>query len=141
MSTGAAVAVAVTFAWLGMVVAISFLEAPLKFRAPNVTLQIGLGIGRLVFRALNTVEVLFAVVILLASVASPPPARVTAAFVAAFAALAIQLGAVRPFLNRRSDRVLAGLNAPRSRGHYAYVGLEVIKAIALVAAGSLLLSS
>jgi NO-binding membrane sensor protein with MHYT domain len=141
MGTGAAIAVAITFVWLGMVVAISFLEAPLKFRAPNVTLQIGLGIGRLVFRALNSVEVVFAIVILLASVASPPPASVTVAFVVAFAALALQLGAVRPRLNRRSDEVLAGLNAARSRGHYAYVGLEVIKAIALVGAGTLLLSS
>jgi len=42
--------IAATFVWLGMVLAISFLEAPLKFRAPGVTLQIGLGIGRVVFR-------------------------------------------------------------------------------------------
>jgi hypothetical protein len=53
--------------------------------------------------------------------------------------LAIQLIAVRPVLNRRSDKVLAGLDAPRSRGHYAYVGLEVVKVIALAAAGILLL--
>ena len=59
MSAAAAIAVAVAFVWLGMVVAISFLEAPLKFRAPNVTLQVGLGIGRLVFRALNSVEIAF----------------------------------------------------------------------------------
>jgi hypothetical protein len=141
MSTAAAVAVAVTFVWLGMVLAISFLEAPLKFRAPNVTLQIGLGIGRLVFRALNSVEVVFAVAILVAAVASPPQTGVTVAFVVAFAALGLQLGAVRPRLNRRSDQVLAGLNAPRSRGHYAYVGLEVVKVLALAAAGILLLSS
>ena len=32
-----AVATAATFVWLGMVLAISFLEAPLKFRAPGVT--------------------------------------------------------------------------------------------------------
>lgn len=31
--------------WLGLVVAISFIEAPLKFRAPGVTVQIGLGIN------------------------------------------------------------------------------------------------
>ena len=53
--------------------------------------------------------------------------------------LAPQLIAVRPFLNRRSRKVLAGLNASRSRGHYAYVGLEVIKVIALMVAGVLLL--
>jgi len=140
VSTGSAIAVAVTFVWLGMVLAISFLEAPLKFRAPNVTLQIGLGIGRLVFRALNTVEVGFALVIIAIVAAGPMPARITAAYSVALAALAVQLIAVRPRLTRRSDKVLAGNDAPRSRGHYVYVGLEAVKALALVVAGILLLA-
>ena len=63
MSASLALAVAVTFVWLGMVTAISFVEAPLKFRAPGVTLPIGLGIGRLVFRALNIAELTLAVVL------------------------------------------------------------------------------
>jgi hypothetical protein len=140
MSLAPAVAVAVVFIWLGMVLAISFLEAPLKFRAPGVTLQIGLGIGRLVFRALNIVEVVLAVVILVSTVATPPSPGAAAAVAVAFAALALQIGAVRPRLNRRSDQVLAGLDAPRSRGHYVYIGLEAIKVVALAAGGILLLS-
>ncbi|ORW85982.1 hypothetical protein AWB92_26390 [Mycobacterium sp. IEC1808] len=141
MSTGSAVAVAITFVWLGMVLAISFLEAPLKFHAPNVTLQIGLGIGRLVFRALNTVEVAFALVIVAIVVSGPTPARITAAFAVAVAALAIQLIAVRPALTRRSDAVLAGSEGPRSRAHYGYIGLEAVKAVALLVAGILLLTA
>jgi hypothetical protein len=141
VSLAHAVAVAIVFVWLGMVLAISFLEAPLKFRAPNVTLQIGLGIGRLVFRALNTVEVVLAVVVLVTTVASPPSAGAAAALAVAFGALALQIGAVRPRLNRRSDQVLAGLDAPRSRSHYVYICLEAIKALALAAGGILLLSS
>jgi hypothetical protein len=140
VSVARGIAVAAVFLWLGMVLAISFLEAPLRFRAPNVTLQIGLGIGRLVFRALNTVEVVLAVVMLVAAVARPPSAAVAVALAIAFAALALQIGAVRPRLNRRSDQVLAGLDAPRSRGHYVYIGLEVIKTLALAASGLLLLS-
>jgi hypothetical protein len=140
LNTGPAIAVALTFVWLGMVLAISFLEAPLKFRAPNVTLQIGLGIGRLVFRALNTVEVGFALVILAIVVARPTPGRITVAYAVALAALAVQLVAVRPWLTQRSDQVLAGREAPRSRGHYAYIGLEAVKAIALLVAGILLLA-
>jgi hypothetical protein len=141
MSAGTAIAVAVTFVWIGMVGAISFLEAPLKFRAPNVTLQIGLGIGRQVFRALNRVEVVFATVIVAVVVARPPAVGVIMASAIAIASLAAQLAVVRPRLTRRSDKVLAGLNAPRSRGHYAYVGLEVVKVVALLVAGVLLLSS
>src|ERR1700735_4521593 len=98
-----AVAVAVTFVWVGMVGAISFLEAPLKFRAPGVTLQIGLGIGRLVFRALNIVETVFAVAVLAALLTEPLPRRVVPAWAVALAALTVQLAVVRPQLNRRSD--------------------------------------
>jgi len=141
MSLAPALMVAAVFVWLGMVIAISFLEAPLKFRAPNVTLPIGLGIGRLVFRALNLVEVLLAIVIVVACIACPPPARIITALAVAGGALGLQIAAVRPRLNRRSDQVLAGLDAPRSRGHYAYVGLEVIKVLALAFAGALLLST
>jgi hypothetical protein len=140
VNSGPAIAVAVTFVWLGMVLAIAFLEAPLKFRAPGVTLPIGLGIGRLVFRALNTAEVAFALVILAIVVSSPTRVWITVAFCVAFAALAVQLIAVPPRLTRRSDQVLAGLDAPRSRGHYGYVGLEAVKAVGLLAAGILLLT-
>ena len=44
MSASLATATAASFIWLGMVLGISFIEAPLKFRAPGVTLGIGLGI-------------------------------------------------------------------------------------------------
>src|SRR5690242_18087128 len=142
MSTGPAVASALTFVWLGMVLAISFLEAPLKFRAPDVTLQIGLAIGRLVFRALNTVEVGFALILVAIVVAGPTPTRVAVAAFVAVAALAIQMVAVRPRLTRRSDQVLAGPppdRGPRSRAHYVYVGFEAVKVVALVVTGILLL--
>jgi hypothetical protein len=140
MSAGPATAVALTFSWLGMVLAISFLEAPLKFRAPGVTLQIGLGIGRLVFRALNSVEVLIAAGIAVALGLSNPSIGIVVTFAIAFGALIIQLAVVRPRLARRSDAVLAGENAPRSHAHYVYVAFEVVKLIALIVGGILLLS-
>ena len=142
MSLGPAIAVALSFLWLGMVLAISFLEAPLKFRAPGVTLQIGLGIGRLVFRALNITEVVLAVVILLSLVLGRPHVGVVTALSTAIVALAAQLLFVRPRLIRRSDVVLMGQDAPRrSRVHYVYVGLEATKVLALTIGGILLLAS
>ncbi|MFI9634584.1 hypothetical protein ACIHAX_18045 [Nocardia sp. NPDC051929] len=116
-----------------MVLAISFLEAPLKFRAPGVTLPLGLGIGRLVFRALNTVEAVLAVLLVLAAVIVGPGAATWAWLGVAAAVLAVQIVVVRPPLSRRSDRVLAGEELPRSHAHYWYIGLEVVKVVALVA--------
>jgi hypothetical protein len=133
-----AVAIAGIFVWLGMVTAISFMEAPLKFRAPGVTLQVGLGIGRLVFRALNAAEVVLGLTVLVALQFDPPPSRVTAVILVAVVVLAVQLVAVRPLLTRRSDAVLAGAEGPRSRGHYMYIALELIKASALQVSGILL---
>ncbi|CAM2987087.1 hypothetical protein SAXI111661_12085 [Saccharomonospora xinjiangensis] len=139
MAPGLAVATAAVFVWLGMVLAISFLEAPLKFRAPGVTIPIGLGIGRLVFRALNISEAVLAITAVIASAVHPPESSVLAAGSVALAALAVQLVAVRPRLTRRSDRVLAGEDVPRSRSHYVYVALEGVKTIALITTGVLLL--
>lgn len=136
-----AVAVAAIFVWLGMVLAISFVEAPLKFRAPGVTLQIGLGIGRKVFRALNLCELVLGLTALVALQFAPPPLRVMIAILVAVVVLAVQLVAVRPRLNRRSDAVLAGEEGPRSRGHYYYVGLELLKVAALLISGILLLAA
>jgi hypothetical protein len=132
--------VAVVFLWLGMVLAISFLEAPLKFRAPGVTVPIGLGIGRLVFRALNGVEAVLAVVLVGAVIAGALGTGVVLGAVIAVAVLVVQLAAIRPVLNRRSDRVLAGADLPRSRAHLGYIAAEVIKVAALVVTGILALT-
>lgn len=107
-----AIAAAVVFAWLGMVLAISFIEAPLKFRAPGITLQLGLGIGRLVFRALNTVEIVLATVVVVAVVTHPPGRLALVAISVAVTMLLVQSLFVRPLLRRRSDAVLAAAVAP-----------------------------
>lgn len=137
-----AVAVAAIFIWLGMVLAISFLEAPLKFRAPGVTIPLGLGIGRLVFRALNSCEAVLAAVVVVALVIGEPSTGLIAAVMVAVAALLIQVIGVRPALTRRSDAVLADArqaDAGRSHAHYVYVALEVVKVVALLVSGVVLL--
>jgi hypothetical protein len=136
-----AVAIAAVFVWLGMVVAISFIETPLKFRAPGVTLQIGLGIGRVVFRALNAVELALAAVVVGSFAVQQPPAAIVVAAAVAVLALLVQVLLVRPRLSRRSDAVLAGGEGPRSRAHWVYVGLETAKVIALLIVGVLLLAA
>ncbi len=138
-----ALAVAAVFVWLGMVLAISFLEAPLKFRAPGITIQLGLGIGRLVFRALNVCEVVLAAVALMGLVLGHAPTGALVASGVAVVALGAQVVAVRPALTRRSDAVLADARVAesgRSNAHLVYTGLEGAKVLALLVSGILLLS-
>ena len=132
------IATAIAWLWLGMVLAISFLEAPLKFRV--VDIPTGLKIGRVVFAALNAVEAVLAVVVLVALFAAADcPRGSRAVAVAVAVVLLVQVALVRPLLARRSNAVLAGADAPRSRAHLSYVGLELLKVAGLVALGVILL--
>ena len=138
-----ALALALTFIWLGMVAAISFIEAPLKFQAPGITIPLGLGIGRLVFRALNTVEAVWAVAIVVALVVGScwPTTALVAVGVAA-AALVVQIVAIRPVLSRRTDAVLAApddVPERRSHAHLWYVAFDLIKVASLITLGTSLI--
>ena len=119
--------------WLGAVLAISFLEAPIKFRAPGVTLALGLGIGRMVFRALNTAEAVFAAVLVIFCFVLSPGVAGWVLLLCVVAVLAIQILVIRPPLTKRSNRILAGEDAPRSNVHYFYVGFEIVKVGLLIA--------
>jgi hypothetical protein len=131
-----AVVGAIAFLWLGMVLALSFLEAPLKFRAPGITPQLGLGIGRLVFTALNRVEVALLLGITIMVIIAPRPAATVWADGLVAVLLTAQLLLVRPALTRRSDRVLAGERPTPSPAHRTYVGLECSKVLTLLTLGT-----
>lgn len=125
-------AVGLPFAWWGAVVAISFVETPLKFRAPGMTTPLALGIGRLVFPALNALEGALAVgVVIGMSTAGSidAPAWLLLAFV--IAALLVQVLVLRPALDRRVDAAQAGDDPPPSRLHLGYVAADVLKVVAL----------
>lgn len=134
----AGIAAAATFIWLGMVLGVSFLEAPLKFRAPGITVPLGVGIGRLVFRALNGIEGVLALVLLVTALVAP--GRVPLLLVLALiVVLAIGALVLRPRMDRR---VTAGRTAdamPRHSLHVWYIALETGKVVLLVVTGVLTL--
>jgi hypothetical protein len=136
-----AVVAAASLIWSGMVLAISFLEAPLKFRAPGVTTAIGVGIGRLVFGALNVAEAALAVIGIVAAVVGGVPFAAATAGAVAVGVLVVQVVLIRPRLRVRSDAVIAGADPPRSSLHWWYVGGECVKLAALLTAGTVLLAA
>lgn len=130
------IGVAAPFVWLGMVLAISFLETPLKFRAPGITVPLGLGIGRLVFHALNLVELAFAAVVTASWAVLETTDRGWVLVLAAWVLLGVQIGVLRPPLDRRTVAFIAGRTLPASRQHLFYIALEVIKVVLLALIGA-----
>ncbi|MGH3797957.1 MAG: hypothetical protein ACRDSP_24095 [Pseudonocardiaceae bacterium] len=135
------VQIAVPFIWLGMVLGISGLETPLRFRAPGITVALGLGIGRLVFRALNAAELVLAVVLTVAVLAGArgPGTTAIAVLIALWVLLVAQVAVLRPRLDRRARRILAGDAPPRSHLHLAYIALEGVKFVLLPVLGVILI--
>lgn len=122
-----------TFVWIGFVGAISFMEAWLKFQAPGITLSLGLGIGRLVFNALNKVEWILAAAILLSLLLTRAKLLRAGnlALVIPVLLLLLQTYWLLPALDTRAELQIGGKQLPPSNLHIYYVGMEVIKVTGL----------
>ena len=108
------------------------MEAWLKFRAENMTLPIGLSVGRLIFDALNKMEWLFVVIITWQMVIKNH--RIIY-FIIPVILLAIQTFILLPALNDRVEVVLQGRDLPSSFLHFYYLGIEVVKVVCLFTFG------
>lgn len=128
------IAVASTFLWIGFVCAISFMEAWLKFKAPGITVPLGLGIGRLVFHALNNVELILALVILVNITFSGNGIFTVKNlwYFIPLMLLIIQTLYLLPALDARAEQHLQGQPVPHSSLHFYYIAFELVKVTCLV---------
>jgi hypothetical protein len=100
------------------------------------------GIGRLVFRALNLVEGVFALALVVTiALAWPPAPWVAALVVGLVVVLAIGAGVLRPRMDARVRRGELSDGQPRHSLHIGFVVLECVKVLLLLALGVPLLAS
>ncbi len=128
--------IAVPFIWFGCVGAISFMEAPLKFTAPNITLALGLGIGRIVFQTLNKIELLLALLIIVSFFMNRPKSRFPLyLFGVIFVLLILQTFWLLPVLDARAETIISGGVPPDSILHFIYIAFDALKFLLLFALG------
>lgn len=130
-----------TFIWCGLLLGISFMEAPLKFQAPNITLELGLGIGQLVFGVLNKMEWVLAVLIGSSFWVIKPSNRFILAYGTVIAILLVQTVILLPFLSERIVMIQSGQTPPDSPMHLCYIAGEVVKLGLLMFGGIAFLKS
>jgi len=127
--------VPIVFTWIGFVCAISFMEAWLKFQAPGITLPLGLGIGRLVFQALNKVEWICALSVVLFYIQGQKKALTSILIISVATLLSLQTFYLLPCLDKRAETIIAGRIAAPSKIHLIYIITEVIKVVGLFVLG------
>lgn len=131
------VSVVSVFIWLGFVLSISFMEAWLKFRAPGVTLPVGLSIGRVVFAALNKVEWCLLLVTLGSIIYQNNQTIHFSHFliVAVCVVLSLQTWWLLPRLDIRAQLYISKQTLAPSSLHLVYVSLEIVKSFCLIGFG------
>lgn len=142
MSKRNSTTIALTFIWIGLVCAISFMEAWLKFQAPGITLELGLGIGKLVFNALNKIEWALAIIIMLSSILSGQSLikGKHILLIITVVILAMQSFWLLPTLFERANMHIEAKSVSSSSiAHYTYIIVEVIKVVSLSVFGVSLL--
>jgi len=122
-------ALLITGIWIGMLLGISFVEAPLKFRAPNITLTLGLGIGKLVFTALNKFEIFFSIVLSLWLLKNFKSFDFSPSLALGIVIVIVLLQSlwILPILNERADKIIQNVSVSSSNYHLYYIIMEVLK--------------
>ncbi len=115
------------FLWIGISVGVSMIATPVRFTAETITRPIALDVGRVVFAALNKVE-LAALVILLIIVRVSGKARKYWGLCGALALIVIAQSVwLMPELAERTQMIINGVEPPKSYAHAIYSSLELIK--------------
>ncbi len=123
------------FIWCGLLIGISFVEAPLKFTAPNITLPLGLGIGRIVFNALNKIEISIGIGLIACYIFSKENLRTLQYLIIPLVIVGVQSFFLLPALDERAEKIIRGVEVAGSPLHYVYVILEFIKLFTLIIIG------
>lgn len=123
--------------WAGLIAGISFLEAPLKFQAPGITIPLGLGIGQLVFQALNKIEIVLMFVIVFCLYSAQLKSFKGLLLYLIMVLLLMDTFWLLPVLDERAKLVLSGKPLTESHHHILYIVVEVIKFFCLIVLGFL----
>lgn len=120
---------------MGFILSISFMEAWVKFRVVSLDLPTALDVGQHVFGALNMVERLFSVFLLIVIFYKFTDKVIVTAGLVIFTFIVAQSGYLLPELNEHTQLIMQGMEPEKSSVHKMYILMEVLKLGALFVLG------
>lgn len=125
----------VCFIWFGMTAGVSLLATPIRFTAPLMTRPVALDVGRVVFAALNKVELIALLILLIVVRVSGRARELWMQCSVLILILLAQSIWLLPQLTERSLQIIAGIEPPPSLLHGTYSILELLKLLLLLYLG------
>ncbi|MBX6380722.1 MAG: hypothetical protein IRZ01_08615 [Thermoflavifilum aggregans] len=120
--------VLISFVWLGFFSAISFMEAPVKFQAPHLSLSVGVEVGRIVFQTSHLVQWIFFLLLLLSLLRTGK--LFNTLWIGWGGLMLIMLAEsfwLFPALDRQAQQVIQGHILPMTTVHWIFVMAEMLK--------------
>jgi hypothetical protein len=121
--------------WLGFFMAISFMEAPLKFTAPGLSMAEGLQIGKIIFGSLNICEWSFLLIIFITCIVKKTTRKGFYLITAISVIMVLETFWLLPVLDHNADLIINGLPVTAHSTHWFYVLFEIIKVPVLLMIG------
>lgn len=123
------------FVWFGVTAGVSLLAAPVKFTAPTLTRPVALDVGRVVFQALNQVELVLLIVMLVLIRMTKETTKYWPHAAVLVLIMIAQSAWLLPELAARSASIVSGVEPPASIAHGAYAVSELLKLATLLVLG------
>ena len=117
----------VCFLWVGITVGVSMIATPVRFTAQTITREIALDVGRVVFAALNKVELVALILLLIVVRASGQAAKFWALCGVLALIVIAQSAWLAPELAERTQLIINCVEPPMSYAHAIYSSLELLK--------------
>lgn len=127
----------ISFFWLGLMLAVSFLETPLKFQVPGMTLPIALELGKIMFGVSTNIQLGLMILIFVNFIFNAK--QLSKVMLASIILLALILGLEKfwmlPILDARADILASGKGLPPTPLHDYFIYAEVAKLVLVVFLG------
>jgi len=120
----------------GMFFTVSFMETPLKFQVPGITLPVALGLGKLMFGLSTNIQIVFlisTVIIMLLDRKNHTKSDFTIILIIYLILMAEKFWML-PVLDARADLLSKGKPVPTSDLHNYFIYAETIKTVFLITA-------
>ena len=127
--------IALSLIWAGLVLGVSFIATPVKFKAPSLARPVAFDIGRVTFALFEKIEWLLAILFILLLLATGPAAVPVAYALIILVIVVMQVLWLTPKLMVRAEAAAAGKDLPRSLHHRVFIAIEVLKLASLVLFG------
>ncbi len=128
---------AISFFWFGLLLAISFIETPMKFQVPGITLPVALQLGKTMFRISTIIQMVLMVLVFLNLFLDQSKLTKTILFTSILLALILILEKfwMLPILDERANILALGKGLPPTPLHNYFIYAESFKAILLLLLG------